>query len=84
MKGPGFGGPDAVARIRPVTLKASKEVRLGRVDPKSKYDAEIGLLSLAVSSREQAAPETIAALTDLGVFPELDLSEPEPAAAASV
>ena len=76
VKGPGFGGPNAVARIRPVTLKASKEVRLGRIDPKSKYDAEIGLLKLAVSSREQAAPETIAALTDLGVFPEIESAPP--------
>ena len=83
VKGPGFGGPDAVARIRPVTLKASKEVRLGRVHPKTKYDADIGLLALAVSSREQAAPEVIAALTDLGVFPEPDVSEPEATAAAS-
>ena len=65
------------------TLKASKEVRLGRVHPKTKYDADIGLLALAVSSREQAAPEVIAALTDLGVFPEPDVSEPEATAAAS-
>ncbi|MEM7092670.1 MAG: transcription-repair coupling factor [Actinomycetota bacterium] len=69
VKGPGFGGPDAVARIRPLQLLASKEVRLGRVNPKSKYDPEIGLLQLAVSSREQAAPEIIAALEDLAVFP---------------
>ena len=76
VKGPGFGGPNAVARIRPVTLRASKEVRLSRIDPKSKYDPEIGLLALAVSSREQAAPEVMAALTDLGVFeaPELVVS----------
>ena len=85
VKGPGFGGPDAIARIRPVTLRASKEVRLGRINPKSKYDAEIGLLSLAVSSREQAAPEVIAALTDLAVFPDpaerAESAEGEPAPA---
>ena len=67
VKGPGFSEPDAVAKIRPVTLRASKEVRLGRINPKSKYDPEIGLLSLAVSSRENAAGETLAALVDLGV-----------------
>lgn len=70
VKGPGFGGPSAVARIRPVTLRASKEVRLSRINPKSKYDPEIGLLSLAVSSREGAVPEIVNALTDLAVFAE--------------
>ena len=74
VKGPGFGGPTAVAKIRPVTLRASKEVRLGRINPKSKYDPESKLLALAVSSREQAAPEIIHALTDLAVFEELDES----------
>ena len=69
VKGPGFGGPDAVARIRPVALPASKEVRLSRLFPKSKYDPEVGLLQLAVSSRAEAVPETIMALTDLEVFP---------------
>jgi len=69
VKGPGFGGPKAVARIRPITLAASKEVRLDRLYPKSKYDAEIGLLQLAVSSRAEAVPETIGALTDLEIFP---------------
>ena len=69
VKGPGFGGPDAVARIRPVSLPASKEVRLSRLFPKSKYDPEVALLQLAVSSRAEAVPETIAALTELEVFP---------------
>ena len=75
VKGPGFGGPSAVARIRPVKLAMSKEVRLSRSYPKSKYDPEIGLLQLAVSSRAEAVPETIAALTDLGVFPSEDNDE---------
>jgi transcription-repair coupling factor (superfamily II helicase) len=69
VKGPGFGGPTAVARIRPVTLAASKELRLSRLYPKSKYDPDNGLLQLAVSSRAEAVPETIAALTDLEIFP---------------
>jgi len=69
VKGPGFGGPKAVARIRPVRLAASKELRLSRLYPKSKYDPEIGLLQLSVSSRAEAVPETIAALTDLEIFP---------------
>jgi transcription-repair coupling factor (superfamily II helicase) len=68
VKGPGFGGPDAVARIRPVKLAASKEVRLSRLYRKSKYDPEVGLLQLAVSSRAAAVSETITALTDLDVF----------------
>lgn len=68
VKGPGFGGPKAVAKIRPVKLAVSKEVRLERIYPKSKYDPEIGLLQLAVSSRAEAVPEMIAALTDLEVF----------------
>jgi len=68
VKGPGFGGPTAITRIRPVKLAASKEVRLSRLYPKSKYEPEIGLLQLAVSSRAEAVPETIAALSDLEVF----------------
>jgi transcription-repair coupling factor (superfamily II helicase) len=79
VKGPGFGGPTAVARIRSVKLAASKEVRLSRLYPKSKYDPEIGLLQLSVSSREQAAPETIAALRDLEIFPEPEEAEAAPA-----
>ena len=77
IKGPGFGGPTAVARIRPIKLAASKEVRLSRIYPKSKYDAEIGLLQLAISSRAEAVPETIAALTDLEIFPAA--ASPDPA-----
>jgi len=77
IKGPGFGGPTAVARIRPIKLAASKEVRLSRIYPKSKYDAEIGLLQLAISSRAEAVPETIAALTDLEIFPAA--ASPHPA-----
>lgn len=69
IKGPGFGGPKAIARIRPVSLATSKEVRLSRLYKKSKYDPEIGLLQLAVSSRAEAVPEVIAALADLEVFP---------------
>jgi len=80
VKGPGFGGPNAVARIRPVKLAASKELRLSRLYPKSKYDPDIGLLQLAVSSRSEAVPETIAALTDLEIFPaEASLAEAETA-----
>lgn len=77
VKGPGFGGPDAIARIKPVKLAASKEVRLSRLYPKSKYDSEIGLLSLAVSSRDAAAVETIAALTDLEIFEPVPAGETE-------
>jgi len=80
LKGPGFGGPKAIARIRPVTLAASKEVRLSRMYPKSKYDPEIGLLQLAVSSRAEAVPETIAALMDLDVFPQPETAETEASA----
>jgi len=69
VKGPGFGGPNAVARIKPIKLPASKEVRLSRMYKKTKYDPEIGLLQLAISSRAEAVPETIAALTDLEIFP---------------
>jgi len=50
-------------------LAASKELRLSRLYPKSKYDPDNGLLQLAVSSRSEAVPETIAALTDLEIFP---------------
>jgi len=70
-KGPGFGGPAAVVRIRPIKLAASKEIRLGRRYPKSTYDPEIGLLKLAVSSLAEAVPETLAALHDLEIIDAL-------------
>ena len=66
-KGPGFGGPAAIVRVRTIKLAASKEVRLGRLYPKSKYDPAIGLLQLAVASRTDVGA-IIAALTDLEVF----------------
>ena len=66
-KGPGFGGPNAVVRMRPVKLAASKELRLSRLYPKSVYKPEVGLLELAVPSLPESADAALAAMYDLEI-----------------
>ncbi len=83
VKGPGFGGPKAIVRLRPIKMVASKEIRLRRMYPKSTYDPEIGLLQLAVSSLPDAVNETLAAMIDLELIPEEAADEPVARAATS-
>jgi len=64
-KGSGFGGPKYVARIAPVSLRASKVVRLERLYKGAVYKADLGQLLLPVSSGAAAAGEIVAALDDL-------------------
>jgi len=79
-KGPGFGGPKWMARIAPVFLKQSKQVRLERQFKHAKYKEEAGILQLPFSSAATAATELVEALQSL-VPIESPATEAETAAA---
>ncbi|MGH9185876.1 MAG: transcription-repair coupling factor [Acidimicrobiales bacterium] len=53
-RGPGFGGPEYVARLSPVRLRASQEVRLRRLLKESVYKPEQGRLQLPVREKGRA------------------------------
>ncbi len=71
-KGPGFGGPDQVARLSPVVLPRSRQVRLERLwsgrgaGNAARYDEARRELRLPLRRREGAwVDQIVAALTDL-------------------
>ncbi len=47
-KGPAFGGPAYTARLSPLALKMSQQVRLGRLFKGAVYKEEIGQLQLPI------------------------------------
>jgi transcription-repair coupling factor (superfamily II helicase) len=61
----GFGPPKHTARISPVSLPASKAIRLQRLYKGSVYKADIDQLQLPVPKGEAAVSTVIAALGDL-------------------
>jgi transcription-repair coupling factor (superfamily II helicase) len=73
-KGPGFGGPKYVARIHPLTLPASKKVRVERLYKGTVVKPQVEQVLLAVKTAAGAAGEVVAALQDL---------VPEPATAGA-
>ncbi len=50
-KGPGFGGPEWVARLTPVALKVSQEVRLKRLVKGAVYKPDSGQVQLPIVGR---------------------------------
>ncbi len=64
-KGPGFGGPAWVAKLSPVTLKASKAVRVDRLYKGSVYKEELKSLHLAMKRADEAPTFLVHALEDL-------------------
>jgi transcription-repair coupling factor (superfamily II helicase) len=64
-KGPGFGGPAWVAKLSPVTLRASKAVRVDRLYKGSVYKEDSKQLHLALKRAEEAPSFLINALEDL-------------------
>ena len=70
-KGPGFGGPAFVARISPVSLPTSKQIRIDRLYGESVYKPDSQLLSLAFKKKGDLVTQIIKALEDL-------LPEPDP------
>ncbi|MCB0997264.1 MAG: transcription-repair coupling factor [Acidimicrobiales bacterium] len=63
--GGGFGGPRYQARIRPVTLRTSKQLRLERLYKHAVYKAEPRELVLPISAAAKAVDELLAALDEL-------------------
>jgi transcription-repair coupling factor (superfamily II helicase) len=91
-KGPGFGGPAWVAKVSPVTLPASKAVRLERLYKGSSYRAEPKILQLALKApgakvgaargaRQTAGAEVALALVE-ALRDLIPPPEPEPDGAA--
>ncbi len=76
-KGPGFGGPAFVARLTPVTLKVSQEVRLKRLVRDAHYKADTRQLQLPVRKGADLAVGLVALLREL-VPPEPPTVPPEP------
>jgi transcription-repair coupling factor (superfamily II helicase) len=68
VKMTGFGAAVWTARLSPVQLKVSQEVRLKRLVPKSIYKADIGQLVVPVKGGRSVATELVALLGNL--FPE--------------
>jgi transcription-repair coupling factor (superfamily II helicase) len=64
-KGPGFGGPKYVARLSPITLPASKKVRVERLYKGTVVKPAVEQVLLAVKSAAGAADEIVEALQDL-------------------
>lgn len=64
-KGPGFGGPAFVARVSPVELLTSKQIRVERLYGESVYKPDAQLLSLAFKSKTGLAEQLLDALEDL-------------------
>jgi transcription-repair coupling factor (superfamily II helicase) len=61
----GFGGPKFTARISPLTLPTSKQMRLQRLYKGSFYKEEIGQLQLPIRKAGEAASTVIDGLRDL-------------------
>jgi transcription-repair coupling factor (superfamily II helicase) len=80
-KGPGFGGPAYIARLTPVALKVSQEVRLARLVKGSHYKPDTQQLQLPVV-RKDALAEGIVALLRKLVPPEGADAEEDQAAEA--
>ena len=60
-----FSGPSHVAKLGPVELAESKQVRLQRLLPKAVYKEDTGELQVPVSKPEDVAPALIALLDEL-------------------
>ena len=64
-KGPGFGGPRHVARLSPVALPTSKQIRLERLYKGAVFKGDSGQLQLPLRSTDGVVDELLAALVDL-------------------
>ncbi len=64
VKGPGFGGPEWIAKLGPVQLKASQEVRFKRLFPKgtwkpNEYPGEGGQLQVGLQRKNDLATDLV-------------------------
>ncbi|HEX6419985.1 MAG TPA: transcription-repair coupling factor [Acidimicrobiales bacterium] len=65
VKVTGIGAAVWTARLSPVKLKASQQIRLKRLMPKGLYKADLGQLVVPVKGGRQVAVELVDLLTDL-------------------
>lgn len=64
VKGPGFGGPQWVAKLGPVTMKISQEIRFERLFPtgvwkSNEYDDEGGQVQVGLRQKTSIAPDLL-------------------------
>jgi len=72
-QGPGFGGPDWLVRMSPLTLPTSKQIRLDRIYNHSLYkEADGGFLQLGMKKGD-LAEHILMALDDL-----VPVDDPQP------
>ena len=60
-----FSGPSHVAKLGPVDLAESKQIRLQRLVPKAVYKEDTGELQVPVSKPDEVAPALVALLGEL-------------------
>jgi transcription-repair coupling factor (superfamily II helicase) len=60
-----FSGPSHVAKLGPVDLAESKQIRLQRLVPKAVYKEDSGELQVPVSKPDEVAPALVALLGEL-------------------
>jgi transcription-repair coupling factor (superfamily II helicase) len=70
VKGPGFGGPALVAKLGPVKLKVSQELRLKRLSKHSvwkptEYGPDGGQIQVGLMKKADVAPNLVTFLRDL-------------------
>jgi transcription-repair coupling factor (superfamily II helicase) len=82
-KGPGFGGPASIARLTPVALKVSEEVRLKRLVKGAVYKPDARQLQLPLVRADQVAQGIVTLLRQLVPPPEGDDGAAEPALATA-
>ncbi len=64
IKGPGFGGPAWVAKLGPVTMKVSQEIRFERLFPKGvwkaeEYDDQGGQVQIGLRNKDSIAEDLL-------------------------
>jgi transcription-repair coupling factor (superfamily II helicase) len=72
-RGPGFGGPEYIARLTPVAMKASETIRLHRLVKEAVYKEGPAQLQLPVRRRDELTTGLVTLLR--AIFPP---SSPEP------
>ncbi len=79
-RGPGFGGPAWLARLSPIELRASQEVRVRRLVRDAVYKPEIGQLQLPVRRGAELATGLVLLLRTIFPPPEPEVRGSESAA----
>ena len=70
VKPTGFGGAPSTARLSPLPLKTSQQIRLKRLHPSAVYKDAEQLLIVKVPHKEHPADALVALLRELDPLPE--------------